>query len=555
MFENGKYRIGQAGPEFSDGSMVAHIRLLLAVTALLTIFNEWPGSGGRMTVIVFTAYTVHTAVLSILALRRQPYASGRSIHWLDVAWYAVMVLSTGSSQSIFFPFFFFAILTASFRWGFDEGARVTVASALLYFATGTVGKPVDFLSALLLRTTFLLALGYMIAYWGQSEMALRRRLALLRDVSKLSNPRFGVDHTVTSVMRKTQDFFGADSCVLVQRTGDSEQCSYRAVRQEVPDDIARAQQVDMQAMAPLLDFAKDHPVVYFRPELPGLAFMAGWHMHESACNRWRIGSGAEGDCVADLLRSRYFIAAPVVLRGGEGRMFVMRSRGGFTRGDALFLAQISAQVFPVIENIELLDRIASEAASVERKKIAHDLHDTVIQPYIGLQIGLHALCRKTRPDDPLSADLARLNDMTSQVISDLRRYAGRFHNSAPHGESVFLDNLRRQAEQVRKFYGIDISISVDGSFTVSDRLAAEVHHVVSEGLSNIRKHTTSRRGAIRLTCIAGWLNIQIENESFNMQPLDFTPRSIASRAAALGGRAEVLRASGGNTLVHVEIPV
>ena len=555
MFKNENDRNGQRGPDFSDGSMVAHIRLLLAVSALLTIFNEWSASNDRLTAIVFTAYAFHTAVLSMLALRRHPVAGSRSIHWLDVAWYAVMVLSTGGSQSMFFPFFFFAILTASFRWGFDEGARVTVASALVFFAAGTVGKSVEVLSPLLLRTTFLLALGYMIAYWGQSELALRRRLALLRDVSKLSNPRFGVDQTVTSVMRRTQDFFGADSCVLVLRTGDSDKCIYRSVRQEVPGEIAQAQQVDMQAVAPLLDFAHGHAVVYFCAELPALAFMTSWQMYDGAGNRWASGSGAEGDCVADLLRSHHFIAAPVVMRRGEGRLYVMRGRGGFTRADALFLSQISAQVFPVIENIELLDRIASEAASEERKKIAHDLHDTVIQPYIGLQIGLHALRKKALAGNPLCEDLDRLKDMASQVVTDLRHFAGRFNSRSAHGESAFLASLHRQAEQARTFYGIEITVSIDGTFAISDRLAAEVYHVVSEGLSNIRKHTSARHGAIRLRCVEGWLNIHIENDGGDVPPEAFTPRSISLRAAALGGRAKVLQAQGGRTAVHIEIPV
>jgi signal transduction histidine kinase len=283
--------------------------------------------------------------------------------------------------------------------------------------------------------------------------------------------------------------------------------------------------------------------------------MAGWQMHDGAGNRWTGGSGPEGDCVADLLRSRYFIAAPVVLRSGEGRLYVMRRHGGFTRADALFLSQISAQVFPVIENIELLDRIASEAASEERKKIAHDLHDTVIQPYIGLQIGLHALRKKATAGNPLIEDLDRLKDMASQVIADLRHFAGRFNSRGVQGGSAFLASLHRQAEQARKFYGIEITVSIDGTFAISDRLAAEVYHVVSEGLSNIRKHTSARHGAIRLRCVEGWLNIHIENDGDDVSPEAFTPRSISLRAAALGGRAQVLQAQGGRTAVHIEIPV
>lgn len=555
MFNNKHNSDGRIGLDFSDGSMEAHIRMLLAVSALLTIFTESAPEPDRLDWVVFIGYTLHATALFALSLLHRPIARSRLIHWVDACWYALMVSCTGGSESLFFLFFFFVILTASFRWGFEEGARVTVASTLLFFAACGLGHSVDVPSTLLLRATFLLALGYMIARWGQSELALRQRLALLRDVNQLSNPRFGVDHTVTSVMRKTREFFNADSCVLVTRNDDRGACIYRAVRRETPAEMAKAQHVDARAMSPLLDFAHEQVALYHAPAFPGAMQRAGWRIHDGATGQWSRGAGQEGDAVIELLGAPAFIAAPVPLRRGEGRLYVTSRHNDLSRSDALFLAHIAAQAFPVIENIELLDRIASEAAAQERKKIAHDLHDAVIQPYIGLKIALHAMSRKAAPDNPLAADLHQIGEMAGQVIADLRQYAGRFKNAAVQSESAFLASLHRQAEQVRKFYGIDITISVDGSFSVSDRLAAEVYHVVSEGLANIRKHTNARRGAVRVGCFEGWINIQIENEGDESHGADFTPRSIADRAAALGGRAKVLRANGGRTAVHVEIPV
>mgnify|MGYP002138948710 CR=1 FL=1 len=67
---------------------------------------------------------------------------------------------------------------------FEEGARVTLASAGLFAATALFGETDAELSRLLLRATFLLALGYMIAYWGGSAITQRSHLALLRDVVK-----------------------------------------------------------------------------------------------------------------------------------------------------------------------------------------------------------------------------------------------------------------------------------------------------------------------------------------------------------------------------------
>jgi signal transduction histidine kinase len=42
---------------------------------------------------------------------------------------------------------------------------------------------------------------------------------------------------------------------------------------------------------------------------------------------------------------------------------------------------------PIIDNIRLVDQFTA-AADTERKRMAHDLHDGIIQLYIGLQMGL-----------------------------------------------------------------------------------------------------------------------------------------------------------------------
>jgi hypothetical protein len=71
------------------------------------------------------------------------------------------------------------------------------------------------LHGFLLRPTSLFVLGYMIACWGGAETMFRRRLALLKDVSLLANPRFGVDRTFGALMERVRAFYEADMCMLV----------------------------------------------------------------------------------------------------------------------------------------------------------------------------------------------------------------------------------------------------------------------------------------------------------------------------------------------------
>ncbi|MDB5762854.1 MAG: two-component system sensor kinase [Herminiimonas sp.] len=561
MLANNKEKKSEIAPSFAadvtDAPMVGWMRLAVSFSVLLTIFIDPSGLSGvkEFTWLLFSGYFFHSAILCIFSQKNQPFAQSKLIHWLDVCWYALIVFFTGGNNSFFFFFFFFAIFTSSFRWGFEEGARVTLVSAILFMACGLVSDTEHNLPRLLLRITFLLAFGYMSAYWGETKVRLKHRLALLRDVSRLSNPRFGVDHTMTSVLEKTKEFFKGSGCILVMRDKESGTYSLRMIKKCNAKQSITAECISEETASPLMAFSPDHIVAYTRSRWLALPLLEVSVAYDNARTGWIKHDGQRSAHLAELLETHSFITAPLSLRKAEGRIYVVSEEIGFSKGDALFLSHIAAQAFPVIENIELLDRMASEAARQERQKIALNLHDTAIQPYIGLKLGLMAMRKNACADNPLIEDIDKLTAMTAQVIDDLRRYAGTFKNGWEKTEPIFLVALRRQAAQVREFYGIDIAVSMEGVLNVSDRLTAEVLHVVREGLSNICKHTVAQRGCIKLQCANGWLKIQIENEGADMQPIPFIPRSIAERAAALGGRAQVKLGTSGRTVVHVEIPV
>lgn len=69
--------------------------------------------------------------------------------------------------------------------------------------------------------------------------------------------------------------------------------------------------------------------------------------------------------------------------------------------------QLIEHVLPVIDNIRLVDRLASAAAEEERRRIARDLHDRIVQPYIGLQLGLAAVRQRLATAGEVTADVDR----------------------------------------------------------------------------------------------------------------------------------------------------
>jgi signal transduction histidine kinase len=260
--------------------------------------------------------------------------------------------------------------------------------------------------------------------------------------------------------------------------------------------------------------------------------------------------------VADLLEADNFISTPVVLAKVSGRVYVSHASQPFTRSDALFLSQAVAQAMPVAEHVALLDRIASEAASDERQRLALNMHDTAVQPYIGLALGLAALRLKVEPDNPIAGELERLAGMVQSVIADLRDFAGKVANRTQDepAESLCGSALARIAVQMRERYGLTVRVDVQKGMELGDRLAAEVIQIVREGLNNIGKHTAAREGVVRVRRAERMLSIEIDNVSDDGALGPFVPNSIRQRAAVLGGQVHVVRARSA-TAVCVEIPI
>jgi signal transduction histidine kinase len=541
------------------------MRFVLAASAL-TILTIDPFEPNRLVDLTYAAlglYLIYSGIL-YLVMRHGVFAPliVRWSHWVDMAWYGGLIALSRGTNSIFFFFFFFAILVAAFRQGFTTGLQVTGIATILVTTIGLAAAPegVEFeLNRFLLRPVYLLVLGYMVSYWGGFEIALKRRLALLKEVTRLSNPRFGVDHTVGQLIERLRSFYEADVCLLAAL--DTSSGEHRLHRAESGDQEGTPLATSLPAELGQLLLALPPEVAVIYDEAP--IFRRLWHIG-SRTDAYHVltrerASVDEAACaaLATKLDTSSFISVPLHYHDQlSGRLYLAsRRQPAFDSSDADFLRQVFDQVMPVLENIRLVDRLASDAAEQERQRIARDLHDSIIQPYIGLQIGLSAIRRKLDAGNNIADDLERLHGLTSEGIDDLRKYVRGLKTSGEQ-ESSLLASLRRYATRFAEATGIDVQVAAPSDMRLNDRLAAEEFQLIAEGLSNVRRHTQSTGAAVALARQNNRLVVRIENDGApGTAPPTFIPRSIAERAAALGGRALVERQGSSGTRVVIEIPL
>lgn len=537
----------------ADIRVLARIRLGLATSALLLAVVDHTGAGqaNLAALLILSCYAAACAAACTGKQSQRRWTQGRLMHRLDAGVCVAMVAAVGPADIFPLLFLVFAIVVASLRYGLDEGARVTIVTVLLYCAATIATLPEAAPARLFLRGAVLLAFGRAIAQLGERHIQAARRQALLHELNQAANPRFGIDRTMTAALERVRTFFLADSCIALLDEHEADRYAMRAVRAQGPL-AAPAETIGAQLARTMLPEPRTHVLLYVRP----WRRMAGALLsHAGGAGRWTRQDEGRLQELADLLDAGSFISAPLIFGRGRGRIYVTAATRHLGRGDALFLARIAAQELRAIDRIDLLDRIASDSAALERKKIALDLHDTAIQSYIGLQLGLVALRKKAAPSNPLSADLDQLVAMAADVVVQLRDVAQSTCGGPVPDEPILLAALRRQAAQALASYAVHVKIDIEGRIEFGDRLTAEVLQIVHEGISNVCRHTAAKQAAVSLRCGGGLLRIEINNEHGGKEPPPFRPRSISERAAALGGSAFVSQGRFNDTIVTVEIPL
>src|SRR5262252_2416957 len=552
-----------------DDRVIAAMRLMLALLALLSAYSN--PDVAEVTHYVAAAYAIlvcylaYSLMLCLLAVRRRFTLPVTVAYWADLGWYILLIGSSNGTNSIFSSLLFFPLLVASFQWGFTAGWRVTLVATVLFTGIGFTTAPAEpefDLGRFLLRPTSLLVLGYMIACWGGTETILRRRLALLKDVNAWSNPRFGVDRTFGTMMERLRAFYEADRCMLVMAKPPTGGYTLRRISRQAPEAAGRAEALTAEVAHLLLALPTT------QAQVAGSVSRAwGWFGAVMRVQAYDVVTGerlpAPLHDLSDLLAAEAYITVPVRYRGETvGRLYLVATgRYTFEGSDVDFLLQLLEHTMPTIDNIRLVDRLASEAAEAERRRMARDLHDSVIQPYLGLQMGLAAMEKNlaTHSSD-VHEDLKRLLALTSASIADLRQYMGELRDTgAPESgllPASLLPAVQRFARTFAEATGIDVHIDAKTALPVHDRLAAEVFQMVAEGLSNVRRHTRSPQATVTLVCAHDHLCLSIANDTApGTVPVPFTPRSLTERAAALGGRARVEWPAQGGTVVLVDIPL
>lgn len=181
------------------------------------------------------------------------------------------------------------------------------------------------------------------------------------------------------------------------------------------------------------------------------------------------------------------------------------------------------------------------AVGRERARIARELHDGIATELAGA-ISLFKVYLERQnghPDETLGNILAILERSLKNVRDSLAEL-----RPAAIGPQGLVGDLRKQAEEFARLYGIRVEISNNGT---EDLISAQqrevVAQVVREALTNVRRHSNSSTCRVKLGFAAHPFLIEVSDEGRGFTSggaSGYGLMGMRERAAGIGGRLEVV---------------
>jgi signal transduction histidine kinase len=541
------------------------MRFVFACASLLVFFVDPTESGlpSQFTHMLLISYCLYSACF-VFVYDMQLFselAASRAAHWIDTLFFGCLIALTGGSDSIFFFFFFFPILVASFSWGFREGLKVTIASVVLFTIAGlsviSSKNPYDLGEAILHPISFIV-FGYMIAHWGRGRIVLKRRLELIQEISTHWNPRFGVNHAITINLGRLVEFYRGSRCMLVLNRANLVPKQIMYVRERGESDNSEIpRKITEHTAKELLSLPDSLAIAYENPAARSLhsfnKYVAYDINTQESTNRYLQECAA----LSSLFDDESFISVPYRQQGvTSGRIFLVAGNSAFNRADVAFTQQVANALATVVENMQLIENLVSEASGQERHRISLDVHDTTIQPYIALTLALDGLSREYKTNNPLTEKIGEIINMANMTIQDLRSYKDNLREKSLMRGDVLFSSIKNQADRLERFYGIHVDVIGTVDPNLAGHLAEAAFQIMKEGLSNILRHTNAKNAFVSLQSNDTHLLLEIANETHAPKNLKvFIPKSISERVLSLNGETLVETEVEGYTVIRVTIPL
>jgi signal transduction histidine kinase len=547
------------GKRLSREGFLSIFRLLIALIllALFPLARTMAGLHGSALLLVLSGY----ALSSLILLLRPPLASGTRllpmifVHLSDVAWPCVLCLFTGGVSSPFLLLLLFSLMAVTYQRTAPQALIFPSLGILVVVGESVLGvlpsKPsLSSLGDLSHLAVFAPIAAILVVLWAfemKTGIWTDREQKTYAVQSVLQCLRSDADIQVNfrEILPQLVEIFGAKRVVLVLRNSSESRVFEWGAGASHQGPLYR-------------NLPQSQEARYFWPmSLPCWSLACtriGGKMDYFALDRTgdRISADLEAFSAAFSWDEPFRCLLTSTLQFGSqwsGYIFVVDPACVGGRESSLrLLHRLAGEVGRVVHHFHVWQHTSARIRSIERRRLARDLHDGVIQSLIAAEIQLDVLRRRSQavqPAESISETMLAAQNVLREEARKLREEMERLRASElPHQArsrvTDLLEVFRRESGIVTRFI-----CNVDED-AIPEKISEDLIRVVQEALSNVRRHSGASTVEVRLTARQDMWEVVIQDDG---RGFDFSgclslaqleavrkgPRSIRERVQSANG--------------------
>lgn len=205
----------------------------------------------------------------------------------------------------------------------------------------------------------------------------------------------------------------------------------------------------------------------------------------------------------------------------------------------------------------LVNAVAS--SDHERRRIAQDLHDGVLQDLAGVSYALASDARRMPEDSELRGHMDQASTILRGDVASLRHLMEDIY--PPDLEARGLAGAVRDLVDMADLAGVEVTVEIDDSLAPGPLSARLALRVTRELLRNVAKHAQAGHVVIGMRQVRQTLYLEMLDDGLGFDQAQGEPeghfglRLVRETVADAGGRLTVESRPGQGTTVRAELPV
>ena len=205
--------------------------------------------------------------------------------------------------------------------------------------------------------------------------------------------------------------------------------------------------------------------------------------------------------------------------------------------------------------------VQEEAKTVEKKRIALELHDNILNKLAGIRFNLYSISHKNDPETIQKAlgHVDRMKDVEDEIRAITHDFSNEMFAEG-HSFRILLEKIIEEQNKLypETKYRLELEEGINWD-TISSKIKMNLYRIIQEGLYNIHKHAKASKAVVAIIQDENKICMAISDNGVGFDKVKIKEgigiKNIKLRVSQLSGKISINSCDKNGTAINLAVPI